>query len=152
MAKSYPTFCRWCGEDGEEIVIGEVYAYYDADDNLIGYGHPGGPLGQHLMEQHKEYTAEPLEDGERAPAWMPCSNCKAEHQMQHRMFDIEMARGGVQWMCTQCHQYGMIMHNDSQGFSAMARQQSNTPAPDTCTVRFVGCHQHATEQDFETHH
>lgn len=148
--KTHPTYCPMCYEPSEEVVVGEVFRYIDKHGKLIGYGYPGGILGLELTEYEVDYTVESV-DGERLPGGHPCSNCQAEIQHHRKECEAEVIRGGLHWQCTMCGLFGVIMHNDSQGFCKEVRAAAGVQPPQQFGVKFSNCWQHQTEVDVVTH-
>lgn len=141
------TYCPVCGDRGDELVIGEVYKYTNENDELLGYGHPGGVLAQALIGDGVEYVAVPLEDNEPAPGGHACDNCSAEIRMQQKRFEAEVIAGGLHWSCTMCNKFGVIVKDDSRGFCSATRGAAGVQPPNQLGVRFDHCDQHASEED-----
>lgn len=146
--KVYQTFCRMCGADAEELVLGEVYRYLNPETGkLIGLDHPGGWLSQYLLDIDMKYDAEVVPNGERLPTENYCSDCQAEIDFQQAQFRKEVEDGGVRWTCSMCIKSGIVVAHDSQGFSKAVREQMDVPPPDVVTVKFNNCEQHEAEDD-----
>lgn len=141
------TFCPVCGMDAEELTIGEVLKYVNKDGDVLGYGHPGGILALTLIDQEIPYETIKLESFERAPAGHPCSNCMADIAQQRAEFKVEIELGGLHWHCEECGVWGIVMHDDSHGFSAGVRRASGIKPPTHAGVRFTNCKQHESEDD-----
>lgn len=146
----YQTYCRMCQSHAEELIIGDVYRYFDAKSgDLIGLDHPGGWLAQYLIDIEVEYNAVRVPLYERLPTSDYCSDCQAEIDHQQAEFMQEVERGGVRWTCEMCTKKGIVIANDSQGFSKAVRDSMQIFAPEMVTVKFNNCGQHAAEDDPE---
>ena len=143
------TYCPVCNENGEEIVIGEVYKYFGEDGELFGYGHPGGVLGQALCHDETPYVTVPLKDNEKAPGSHPCSNCHADIRLQQKRFEAEVVAGGLHWACEECGKFGVIVKDDSLGFCSTTRGAAGVQPPNQLGVRFNYCTQHESADDPE---
>lgn len=141
------TFCPLCGLDAEELTIGEVLKYIGESGEMLGYGHPGGVLAFSLIDNEVKYKTQTLDPAERAPAGHPCSDCAANIAHQRAEFQVEVERGGVHWNCTSCEQWGVVMHDDSRGFSVGVRRSAGIEPPNHIGVKFINCKQHESEDD-----
>lgn len=141
------TYCPKCNEDGEELVIGEVYKYFAEDGVLLGYGHPGGSLGVALTNDEVKYTTVPLTGNDRAPGSHICSNCYAALRMQGKRFEELVIAGGVHWWCEDCLDFGVIVNEDSVGFCVGARAAAGVQPPNQLRVNFERCAQHRSAED-----
>lgn len=144
--KTYLTFCSMCGEQTDEVVLDDVYKYFHQGD-LLALDHPGGPVSQYLIDIGVDYTAELVEEDEQLPASKYCPDCEDEIEVQKTEFLEELEKGGVRWHCVECFKTGIIVANDSLGFSQAIREEMDRPAPQMVDVRFSSCSQHAAEDD-----
>lgn len=145
----YMTYCRMCGEHADEAIIGDVYKYTDDEGTVYGYDHAGGWLSQYLLDIGVGYEATLVPDTERLPTNEYCQRCQDRIDAEQIEFMEEIERGGVRWMCEVCHQAGIVVRDDSQGFSKAVREQMQVFAPEHVTVKFNSCRQHACEGDHD---
>lgn len=150
MTETHPTYCPMCEEPSEEVVVGEVFRYIDKRGKVIGYDHPGGKLGNELTIHDVTYTFE-LVDGDRLPGGQPCPDCVARIAQHRKECEYEVVQGGLHWQCAMCRKFGVIVHNDSQGFCKDVRNAAGVQPPQQFGVKFSNCWQHQTEVDVVTH-
>jgi len=142
------TYCPICKGDAEELTVGEVIKYFgESTDKFIGYGHPGGVLSTVLLEHGVAYRTEPVGEAEMLPAGGPCPDCVAEIAQQRAEFAVEVKKGGLHWTCDECDMFGVIIADDSIGFSAGVRNNAGVPPPKQLGVKFTKCSQHESQGD-----
>ncbi len=135
-----------CKGLADEIVVGDVYRYI-VEGEIVGYDHPARFIGPMLKEHGTEYVAELLPEGDRVPASHVCGECQARAEDQKEEFREEIERGGLRWHCEECGGAGIVVHDDSQGFSKGVREHMGIQPPLHVTVSFTRCEQHASEED-----
>jgi len=135
------TFCRRCGGDGPELVVGHMKKC--EIDGKTFYSYPGYQARQLLKEQgYSEYagTWVDLEDNEKMPSRTPCDACLKEIKLHKEV----VAGGGVYWKCNQCHQRGVIKKSP---FSDNVRAVGKIEAPAPMGVEFDHCNEHGVRPD-----
>ena len=123
------TVCRYCGKDGDELMMLGIKNYKDICDSC-GLVHYGGTQGRNCQKCGGHCKRIELTDGEKVPAMGPCKECQKSLDEQNE----EMKKGGVAFKCKDCGGEGMIKHDHP--FCADFREKNNTPAPEPVGVEF----------------
>jgi len=137
------TICASCGKDVGLVLLGNKNKKAICRDcGLVHYGESN--FGRKPLRKCKSCKSTNLEfaliEEERLPIEM-CDEC-AEQQ---KIFNEEIARGGVYFMCEGCKAQGVIKADTD--FAKNFREEYDLPAPFPAGVKFIDCPQCEVENE-----